>query len=383
MSLNHKKIFWVGLLFILLSYFLFTIPKNPSFFDHTYDTKQKDIIPKPEDKALSFLIKKMSGPEFSIYTNYTNEESHNKIIPTGKDILSESQGLFLLYLFNRNNQNDFDTCLKWTHNHLYLDEGIFSWVQRKSSQKEHVNALIDDMRILRSIILASEKWGDSYLPYAKCISKSILTYNAKGNDLIDFYDIHNKSKGNILTLSYIDLYTMKKSISLHSKWKDFYDTSYEILTKGKMNNTGLYQYQYNIHEKKYMTPDSISLIQSVYSMLHLAEAGSIDKEGINWLWKEYKKYGVLYADYSSISLQPISQTESTALYALTARLFHLAGKNNQSQIFLKECEKFQVKDHNSPICGSFGNPKNNQVYSFDNLQYLLSSSTIYKNATKE
>ncbi|TCO69368.1 glycosyl hydrolase family 8 [Marinisporobacter balticus] len=336
-------------------------------------------IPAREKKALEFITQRISGTELSVYTNYINRKSNEEVVATGKDILSESQGLLLLYLLNRDKKEYFDVCLDWTVNNLYLDNGIFAWMKTKSSQIKNTNALIDDLRIVRALILANKKWENKkYLKYIQKSSKALLTYNVKDNMHLDFYDNGFKSKSNIITISYLDLYTMKELTNVDFKWNKVYENSYELVKNSKIKGTGLYKFQYNLDQHIYTTSNEISLIQSIYTMVHLAEIGEYDIEGINWIWDEYEKYGKIFATYSYETYEPMSDIESTALYALIARLFYLKGEYHKAERILNECEKFQVMNSNSEIYGGFGNEYNKEIYSFDNLQYILSSSIIHK-----
>lgn len=351
----------------------------------TLSTKTKNYsasienIPEHEKKALEFVTQKISGTELSIYTNYMDNKSDDERIATGRDVLSESQGLLLLYLLNRDEKEYFDLCLDWTVNNLYLDNGILSWMKTKTFQTKNTNAFIDDLRLVRSLILANEKWNDEkYLKYIRKSSKALLDYNVKNNIPLDFYDIKSKSRSNNITISYLDLYTMKKLTYLDSNWNRVYENSYELIKNSKIEGTGLYEFQYGLDQDIYITGDEISLIQSVYTMLHLAEVGEYDVEGMNWLWAEYKKYGKIFSSYSYKAHEPMTDIQSTALYALIARLFYLKGEYHKAEIMLEECEKFQVMNSSSEIYGGFGNELNKEVYSFDNLQYLLSSSIIHK-----
>lgn len=338
----------------------------------------KHNIPEAESLALSFVMQHMSGPQLSIYTNYLNTGRGNDEIASGQDVLLESQGLLLLYLLNHDEKESFDLCLDWTVDNLYLGNGMFSWVKRKTSKAGNSSALIDDFRILRALTCAYEKWNDDrYLVLTKDVSSAILSNSTLGGRLVDFYDLSSKDRADYITISYLDLYTMEKLAYYDAKWEDVYSDSLELVRNAKIDGTGLYMFQYDLGEKSFGKDEEINLIQSLYVMLHLKEAGQFDKEGINWIWDQYEKFGKLYAVYSSSTLKPLSDIESTALYALAARLFYLSGDMEKAQTLLLECEKFQVKNKNSEIYGSFGNEVNLEVYSFDNLQYILSSSIIY------
>lgn len=338
-----------------------------------------DGIPKNENLALTFIAEKMSTENILIYTNYKDRLSEADEISTGEDILSESQGLLLLYLLNRDRKEEFDLTLKSTLDELYLRNNTIAWVKKKKGESANINAYIDDLRIERALILAYEKWGDkSYFNVAKKIQKSLLKHNTEDNKIFDFYDDLNKESSPYITISYLDLYTTKKMSKFDEEWNEIYSRSLELIENAKIDDTGLYEIRYDYEQNDYAKEEQISLIQSVYSMIHLSEVSSGDIEGMNWVYSEYKRHGKLYESYSSLDLNPSSDIESTALYALLARLFYLEGDKEKAVEFLEQCEKFQIRNSDIEIYGAFGDENSEEVYSFDNLQYLLSSSMIYK-----
>ncbi len=346
--------------------------------------KQKEVfenndIPKREQKALTFVTEKMSGAKLSVYTNYLNNKNDNPELASGQEILSESQGLLLLYFVNRNEKENFDVCFDWTMKHLLLDNGTFSWL-KKDEQIASTNALIDDLRLARAFLSAYEKWHDEkYLQDINSVSEALLTYNIEVDLPIDFYDLDYGCKSKEISIAYLDLYTMRKlGEQIDSRWKIPYENSLDLMKNAKLEGTGLYRFQYDTEDGTYTDNNEIALVQSAYGMLHLAEVGEYDLEGLDWLWHEYEKFGKIYSTYSSKNYEPVSELESTALYALLARTYYLAGEYQKAETFMEACERYQILNENSAIYGSFGNESNQEVYSFDNLQYLLSSSMIYQ-----
>ena len=377
MKTKRRNIFIVLIVFgVLISFVLASLLELQT---EQKDAFKRNTIPEREQIAITFLTDKMSGKELSVYTNYLNSKNDDPDIPAGHEILSESQGLLLLYFLNRNEKESFDICLDWTVDHLLLDNGIFSWLDR-AGKAEHTNALIDDLRLNRALLLAYEKWHDErYLQYSNSVSEALLNYNTVEGMPIDFYQLDNHCKSKEVSIAYLDLYTMKKlRDKIDPRWKIPYDHSLVLIKKAKLKGTGLYRYQYDTEAIEYKEYDDISLIQSAYVILHLAEAGEYDREGLDWFWNEFEKSGKLYATYSSKNFEPVSEIESTALYALMARAYYLTGDLEKAEAFMKACEQYQIMDQNSELYGSFGNESNKEVYSFDNLQYILSSSVIYE-----
>lgn len=364
------------ILFLILFCLCIFVTKETYYEVQTTDVNYKQFQDK-ERVTLEFLLENMSNNKNAVYTNYLDYLSSDIDIAKGKDILSESQGLILLYFFNRDNKEKFDEALKFSIDNMMLENNTFSWKIREDEYVSNTNALIDDFRILRALILAHDKWNDKiYLEHIQKISNALLKYNTEKGIPLDFYDIEYSYKSDIITICYLDIYTMNKLAQIDKRWNDIYQTSINIILNSKINNTQFYNYEYNLSNKKYSNKEQIDFIQNTYTLIHLAEANIIEYKDIEWMYDEFKKYNKLYTLYSSKDFKPSTNTESTALYALTARLFYICKDFEKAQMFLRQCEEFQITDVDSQLYGCFGNEKNKEVYSFDNLQYLLSISII-------
>ncbi|CAH2214651.1 glycosyl hydrolase family 8 [Tepidibacter aestuarii] len=366
-----KLLFLISLCFTLLIFINFNL---------IYNSKKVDNIPiktsYSEYNTLQFILNNMSNSKLGIYTNYLDSKEINIDKATGKDILSESQGLLLLYLLNKDDKHNFDKALKFTIKNLSLKNSTFAWRIREHEFEDNANCLIDDFRILKALILADEKWDDKdYSKKIKKISDGLLKYNTKDDICFDFYDIKNKITSKYTTISYIDLYTLKNLSLLDSRWKNIYESSKNIVLNSKIPNTSLYRYRYDIENKKYVDQKNIDLTQNLYTLIHLAEVDLISSKDIDWIYKEFKKDNKLYSQYS-LDLNPASHIESTAIYSLASRLFYLVDEPKKSQELLNKCTAFQVSRKDSTLYGSFGNEQTKEVYSFDNLQYLLSISLL-------
>ncbi len=364
------------ILFLILLCFCTFITKTTNYKAETTDINYNQFQYK-ERITLNFLLENMSNNKTAICTNYLDYLNSDTDIAKGKDILSESQGLILLYFLNRDNKHEFDEILEFSMDNMKLKNNTFSWKIREGEYISNSNALIDDFRILRALIEAYDKWNDKiYMKYIKDISNALLIYNTEENIPVDFYDIEYGYKSNIITISYLDIYTIHKLTNIDKRWNDIYKNSVNTVLNSKIDNTPFYAYEYDLSDKKYSNKEQIDLIQNVYTLIHLAEANIIEYNDIEWIYEEFEKYNKLYTSYFCENFNPSTSTESTALYALTARLFYICKDVEKAELFLKQCEKFQITDVDSPLYGSFGNEENKEVYSFDNLQYLLSISII-------
>ncbi|CAH2214547.1 glycosyl hydrolase family 8 [Tepidibacter aestuarii] len=363
-------------LFLILLCLCVLITKAVHYEVQTTEIKYNKFQYK-ERVTLNFLLENMSNNETAIYTNYLDFLNSNEDIAKGKDILSESQGLILLYLLNRDNKDGFDKVLKFSFDKMKLKNNTFAWKIRGNNYISNSNALIDDFRILRALIGAHDKWNDKiYMKYIKDISDALLIYNTKGCIPIDFYDIEYGYKSDAITISYLDIYTINRLKSIDKRWNGIYQNSINIILNSKIDNTPFYAYEYNLLDKRYSNEEQIDLIQNMYTLIHLAEENIIEYKDIEWIYDEFEKYNKLYTLYSCKDFKPSTSTESTALYALTARLFYICKDFEKAQLFLDQCEKFRIIESGSELYGCFGNERNKEVYSFDNLQYLVSSSIL-------
>ena len=84
------------------------------FFNREYlkpvhmDVNWNDNFNPPEEKMLfDFIEKDLSKSGYGIYTNYIDKSSEGDITK-GHSVLSESEGLMMLYSVNANNKELFD-----------------------------------------------------------------------------------------------------------------------------------------------------------------------------------------------------------------------------------------------------------------------------------
>ena len=73
-----------------------------------------------EKVLLNFVNNKLSSQDGGVYTNYINESSDGDITK-GHAVLSESQGIMLLYDLEKNNRDNFDITLDYIKNNMFED----------------------------------------------------------------------------------------------------------------------------------------------------------------------------------------------------------------------------------------------------------------------
>ena len=322
-----------------------------------------------EEILLNFIDTKMTDSDGGIKTNYKNLESEGDITK-GHTVLSESEGMMLLYYLEKNDRDNFNKTLSFIENYMRLPDKLVSW-RVDGKQKTNTSATIDDLRIVKALLLADERWGGfNYRIKAISISRAINEKLIENDLLSDFYDGYNKS--NITTLCYLDLPTIKYLSNIDYKWKKVYNESDKILKGGYISDdVPLYKKFYDRETKSYDTDEDVDTLLSLIVLLNKAEVSEDISKSIKFLNEKFNKDGAIYAKYDSKTGNKKSNIESTSIYALIVRICEVTGNKELYNKTLKKMKSFQVMDKNSIIYGGFGNTETLDVYSFDNLNALL------------
>lgn len=330
-------------------------------------------VSEREEILLNFIDTKLTNKDGGIKTNYKNVKSEGDITK-GDAVLSESEGMMLLYHLERDDKESFNKTLKYIEDYMVLPNHLISW-RVTGTEKTKTSATIDDLRIVKALLLANERWGDfKYRKLAISISRAINEDLEDNSLLSDFNDGYNKS--DITTLCYIDLPTMKYLSNIDYNWKKIYSASLKLLDGGYISNeVPLYRKSYDRKTRKYDS-ENIDTLLSLICILNKAEVSQDVSTSVNWLAEKFKKDGAIYATYDQSTGKKNSDIESTSIYGLLVRIASKTGNQDLYNMALKKLKEFQVMDKNSAIYGGYGDTKTLQVYSFDNLNALLAYRNV-------
>lgn len=321
-----------------------------------------------EEILQDFVTTKLTD-DGGIYTNYLDLKSEGDITK-GHAVLSESEGLMLLYNLKKGDREGFDYTLNYVKKNMMLDTKLLSW-RAEEGKTSNISATIDDLRIVKSLLIASEKWNDiSYRVQALTIAKGIHKYLLDKNILIDFNDGIQKS--NTATLCYLDLPTLKMLANVdYISWKKVYDEALKTINCGYISDSiPLYAKNFNITEKSYDSED-IDTLLSMIVILNKAEAGEDISRSLQWIKDEFKKNGIIVTSYSKTQGNPTSTIESTSIYSLIVQIASEVNDEDLEKIAMDKMKSFQVENQESEIYGGYGSEDTLEVYSYDNLNALL------------
>lgn len=334
--------------------------------------KDKEVT-EEEKNLYSFISKGLTTDNGGIKTNYIDNTSSGDITK-GYSVLSESEGMMLLYYLERNHRDNFNNVFKYIEDNMTLENGLISW-RIEEGIPSKTSATIDDLRIIKACLLAGERWNSIKYRYkALEISKGIKKELLDKNILYDFND--GNSKSNTTTLCYLDLPTLNLLSKIDKDYKDIYTKSLEILNKGYGGeNIPLYKKTFYNDREEYDTDDFDALLSSII-ILNKAEVGEDVSESVAWLKNKFREDNGIFAVYSNKTGEAVSNVESTSIYSILLRLADYIEDDELKKFCSNKLKAYQVKDKNSEIYGAFGNANTLEVYSFDNLNALLAMRKI-------
>lgn len=369
MNKQKKNIYGI-VFFIILIVLIFIKVSMPYVLPLDSNVKYSDNpVSHREEILLKFIDNKLTNSSGGIKTNYVDKKSEGDITK-GNAVLSESEGMMLIYYLERNEKENFDKVLNYIENNMILDNNLISW-RVEGNNKNQTSATIDDLRIVKALLLANERWGKFH--YRKLAIKISRAINEKLLDvdvLSDFYDGYGKS--DITTLCYIDLPTLDYLSNIDYKWKKVYSGSLKLLNDGYISNkVPLYRTNYNRKTKKYDNENTTDTLLSLICILNKLELNQSAKSSIDWIENKFKKDEAIYSKYNVSNGEKASDIESTSIYALLVRIGYQSKNKNLYNMALRKLESFQVLDKKSELYGAYGDTNTLNVYSFDNLNALL------------
>jgi len=288
-----------------------------------------------------------------------------------KDVfLSESVGLWLTYLLKKDDQARFDEQFE-VINHYFLEKKFIVW-RIDGKKQATVNALIDDLRIMRALFDAGEKWNDErYISLGKTIGKNIVKYGMQKGTFVDFVDVHTHKKANTITLSYIMPSALLKMRQYDVLSKEQLEQQLSILAKAPKAQAGFFPKYYDVVTNNYEYDTELHMIDQLYTAYHSATLGLETKPFTNWMLSLYSRDQKLYGRYDATTGEPAVSFESPAVYAMATRYMLEIHNDRMAEEFFRKMESLKA-DANT----GYVDVQTNATHIFDNLLPLLAEREV-------
>lgn len=289
--------------------------------------------------------------------------------PSGRDVLSESQGLLMEYAADMGDEALFERAYGYTADALWED-GLLRWYGTESGEPAQVNALLDDLRFLRALDAGNRRFGGYDAPFMEA-ARAIAEKNIddKGN-LVDFYTFSDGSKAGRLTMCYVDGTALELLKRMHPETADSVDRALEILDNAYLGDefpfyAGFYDYASESYDM-----GSLNMAEAMITLLHQAERGQLKRASLDWLHRQLAGDGI-WARYDIHgNVLPEGAYQSPAVYAIVGLIALECNDTALLTQAVSRMEQFRCFDASSACNGAFAS-KMEEVSSFDQCTALV------------
>jgi hypothetical protein len=331
------------------------------YADEPYKNKVKKYTDfsgyEEERAALEGFIGKHFIDNGFMRTNLIETEQGE--LASGEDFLSESAGLLMFYYLRGDERQKFDAQVDILTTYFWNKNRLIKWRIRRGLKQKTVNSTIDDLRIVKALMMAAERWDrKDYKSIAKKLSVQLLKHCVTENTL-KAYDSPNSPKA---PLVYYDFQAMQLMGEYDKKWRKLATINMENILSRRIKRLPLYE------ANRFAKDNAFPTVENLMIMMHLSEVGIKDPQSIRWLKEQLKRKG-LFGSYS-IEGAPLNSVESPAIYAIAAIIARLNRDEELYYLAAERLKKMQNMEHNE-YYGGFIDLKRLSAFSFDQLFSLL------------
>ncbi|KOY80898.1 hypothetical protein I6G82_04850 [Lysinibacillus macroides] len=325
-------------------------------------TKKEVALPKePLSPTEQFVLQKLMTDKGLLRTDLTDQKEL---------FLSESVGLWLAYLLEKDDQIRFDEQVQVIKT-FFLTNNFMVW-RIEGTKKASVTALIDDLRVIRVLLEAGEKWDNaSYIQLGKEIGENLKRFGMVDGLFVDFVDVHSHDKANTLTMCYIMPAAFQQMAEHDLLSQEQMEQQITILQNTPVSKEGFFPKYYDLFSKSYVFDEELHMIEQLYTAYHLASIKKDTTPFKNWLFDLLARDDKLYGRYDAETNKPAVKYESPAVYAMAARYMLELNEQQMAQQFLDKMTA--LKD--DPKTG-YVDYYTKSTHIFDNLLPLLAEREV-------
>lgn len=314
-------------------------------------------------------------------TNIKDSDVMDEDEVKGRETLSETLGLWMEYVLLKGSQKLFEDAYQQLNQYFLLRDGFVHWKLNEAGRSmESTNALVDDLRIIRTLVQASDIWNEpKYKRVAGRISKYVTKYNQFKNVLTDYYDRHYQYATTTITLSYIDpiaLQIMRQSKCIqHGMYQD----TMNILNAAPLDGS-FYPKSYDVETKQYNYEEQVNLIDQSLVALYRAQSNMTTHTFLDYIKQEIEEKGVIYGKYDRQSRKPVVDYQSPAIYGWLILYCLEMDEEECAEIFYRKMKEFRLthSQYKGGYCVYQGD-----THIFDNIVPMLAEQKLYHSGILE
>lgn len=315
---------------------------------------------------------------------------------------SEAVSYYLQIMAQQGNKEAFDAQLAYImKNMIHPEGGYLMWRldDKDYADAEGQNIAPDaDLRMLRALYIAKDRWGDpQYDTAINQIAKGLEKVAIRDGYLVAYagWSGDKPWQADESYLAYSDFQVFDRlSNTREGPWREVSANMRKVTLEAQIWN-GLYNSVYFIDPSKHggsrygtHIDGGVYGINSLWIMVRFAESNDpalmkSAQKSLDFYVEKYKADGAIYTAYDS-SGKPTTKDESPWAYALVARAAHALGDKSFAQIMERRMLNFQDTDPNSPHYGAIveGAQGDERVGQFTMQEAILSMQELQNMAPR-
>ncbi|MBD0383239.1 glycosyl hydrolase family 8 [Paenibacillus sedimenti] len=340
-------------------------------------SSQSQISQKRSLPGEQFILSHMINEDGTLRTYLKPSQSADPHTAAGHEALSESMGLWLQYAYEKGDLALFSQYTEVLKQSFLKSDGWIAWKAGPTSKPAVTNALVDDLRIAYALYKAGAKWQDeSFKKTADTITKSVMKKQVVNSTFRDFYDIEKKWPSNVITLPYLDAYSI---INLYEQSKiseDLYQKTKRFMIELPVKN-GFYPFSYKVDEGRFEYQKQVNLLDQLFIESSRAKFGQTDSEFWAFLKQTFKDNRVLYGKYELETKKPSVEYESPSVYGMAIMVALEHNEIELAKDLYYRMIRFQTLNPASEYYGGYMNYQQLDTHIYDNLVPLLAERKLY------
>ncbi len=331
-----------------------------------FEALLKNAVDGGSKSIADFVKSNMMDEMGGIHSAYVPGEK----VDADSEVLSESQGLGLLYAVSVQDRELFDRILGYIKVNMW-ENGLTAW-KVENGQASKVNALIDDFRIYRALIEADTLWGN-YASDIQAYESAFIEKAIVQGRYVDFYDFENSTYANRFTLCYGDLKAMELIADRMDRpeLKKAYENTLGVMERGQISNEFPLYYSWYDYKNERYEQDDLNTAEAMMTLLHLAQNGKLKNSTVEWLKVQMEGEGLKMRYTVAGEVVKGYNYESTAVYAILVMIADEIGDRELRAQALKKMDNMRIIDEKLEYNGAYGMEDGSGITSFDQLMPLL------------
>lgn len=262
-----------------------------------------------------------------VSSHYVNDKGVIHAYPGDEksEYLSESIGLYMQYLLQINDEQEFRKQVEILQNHFLVKIDGQYFVPWKLYENAKVNALIDDIRIAAVLDQAAQAFNEpDYEVLAQQIRLPIESQQHQESIAVDYYDWSYGLAGKRMTLSYLI-----EELTVNTD-------SFNLL---KLEEDRIFFPEYyDFDEERYVASDEVHMIDQLLIAINRFDQDIPSPEFDSWLLAEWEEKGMLAGRFNRETGAPTVEYESLAVYYYLSQYFERIGNPELATEAFKQAE---------------------------------------------